>query len=316
MMTLARSQQEGINNPEQQPVMDVQRRLPRILCLHGKGQSGIIFSNKIGGAKRKLQRQYELFFLDGPIIEEPIIKTEITKQEYSKSSSSLSAVSKDVDYDMHDESKKRIDNNNDNKTNNQLNDDVRRSWWIRDENNNHRLMVDAIEYVIKHTKDQQQQQESTNDSNNVSPYFYDAIIGFSQGGLLATVLAGILPGIQVVVTAGAPYHSSVFDQSLEYYNNKMNIYNNVNNEIMLENRHERTSSIEEGLSFKEVLQKVPKLHIAGMTDQLVSIDSTKELCELGQNGKLLYHEQGHLFPTRSKQVQEILEFLSNHIIKT
>ena len=41
---------------------------PRILCLHGKSQSGSLFSQKIGGARRKLARVYDLEFLDGPIV--------------------------------------------------------------------------------------------------------------------------------------------------------------------------------------------------------------------------------------------------------
>ena len=41
---------------------------PRILCLHGKFQSGAILSNKIAGARRKLERVYELDFLDAPIV--------------------------------------------------------------------------------------------------------------------------------------------------------------------------------------------------------------------------------------------------------
>ena len=41
---------------------------PRILCLHGRYQSGSIFRNKIAGARRKLEREYELHFLDGPIL--------------------------------------------------------------------------------------------------------------------------------------------------------------------------------------------------------------------------------------------------------
>lgn len=39
----------------------------RILCLHGKMQSASVFKNKIGGARRKLERNCDLYFLDGPI---------------------------------------------------------------------------------------------------------------------------------------------------------------------------------------------------------------------------------------------------------
>jgi Serine hydrolase (FSH1) len=43
-------------------------RMKRILCLHGKFQSGAIMSNKIAGARRKLARVYQLDFLNGPIL--------------------------------------------------------------------------------------------------------------------------------------------------------------------------------------------------------------------------------------------------------
>ena len=40
---------------------------PRILCLHGKAQTAESFPKKIGGARRKLERAFDLTFLDGPI---------------------------------------------------------------------------------------------------------------------------------------------------------------------------------------------------------------------------------------------------------
>ena len=57
--------------PRQSPVEMAASALsgkPRILCLHGKSQSGSLFSQKIGGARRKLARVYDLEFLDGPIV--------------------------------------------------------------------------------------------------------------------------------------------------------------------------------------------------------------------------------------------------------
>lgn len=38
----------------------------KILCLHGRCQSGSMMSNKIAGARKKLQRVYDLDFLDAP----------------------------------------------------------------------------------------------------------------------------------------------------------------------------------------------------------------------------------------------------------
>ena len=191
---------------------------PHILCLHGRYQSGSIFRNKIAGARRKLEREYELHFLDGPIL-------------------------------LNEEEEKVY------------------GWWNRDENGKHTLIHEAFDYVIEQTKTEQ----------------YDAIIGFSQGGTLATALAlsGVVPNIRAICTAGAPCTHEVLDIA-----NKLS-----------------DNSKKNGLD-------IPKLHLAGETDSMVSVESTKELVEKGGNGQLIIHDQGHLFPTRSARVKEILDFLA------
>jgi len=188
--------------------------------LHGRYQSGSIFRNKIAGARRKLEREYELHFLDGPIL-----------------------------------------------LNAEEEEDNVYGWWNRDENGEHTLVKEAFEYVIEQTKTEQ----------------YDAIIGFSQGGTLATALAlsGVMPNIRAICTAGAPCTHQVLDIA-----NKLS-----------------DKSKKNGLD-------IPKLHLAGETDSMVSVESTKELVERGGNGQLIIHDQGHLFPTRSARVKEILEFLA------
>ena len=192
---------------------------PRILCLHGRYQSGSIFRNKIAGARRKLEREYELHFLDGPIL--------LNEEEEEE--------------------------------------DKVYGWWNRDENDKHTLIHEAFDYVIEQTKAEQ----------------YDAIIGFSQGGTLATALAvsGAMPNIRAICTAGAPCTHEVLEIA------------------------EELSSSKNGLD-------IPKLHLSGETDSMVSVESTKELVEKGGNGQLIIHDQGHLFPTRSARVKEILDFLA------
>ncbi|KAL7428137.1 hypothetical protein ACHAXH_000768 [Discostella pseudostelligera] len=217
-------------------------RKPRILCLHGKFQSGYIFSNKIAGARRKIEREYELHFLDGPI---------------------LLPRNKDDDGGC----------DNDDAVDNIVNDErfAPRSWWLRSEDGKHTLVREAFDYVMQQTEVDQ----------------YDAIIGFSQGGTLATALAlsGIFPNVQAVCTAGAPYISEAFEVASQLYNNSSS-----------------SSSLKDGYD-------IPKLHLAGETDALVAVDSTRELCQKGGNGKLILHDQGHLFPTRSARVKEVLDFL-------
>ncbi|KAL7545830.1 hypothetical protein ACHAWF_009182 [Thalassiosira exigua] len=204
---------------------------PRILCLHGAFQSGSIFANKIGGARRKLKREYELDFIDGPVI--------LPQNEGGGESNAQDATE---DSSL-----------------------APRSWWLRSEDGKHSLVREAFDHVIEQTA-----------SEN-----YDAIIGFSQGGTLATALAlsGAMPNVRAVVTAGAPYIDAAFEVASE-----MN------------------SSSSDGFEW-------PKLHLAGENDAMVPVESTQKLCDIGGKGKLIIHDQGHLFPTRSARVKEVMDFL-------
>ena len=194
--------------------------LPRILCLHGKFQSASSFGNKIGGARRKLQRVYYLHLLDAPI--------ELDDSPFGNANA--------------------------------------RSWWKRNEKTQqHTLVKEAVEYVQAQTAGQA----------------YSAVIGFSQGGTLATALAlsGALPGLQAVVTAGAPDVPDVFDQ---------------------------IEVTEAGLA-------LPKLHLAGATDEIIAVASTQRLSDRAGNGQVVVHEKGHLFPTKAAYVNQIMDFLQQHI---
>lgn len=278
------------NIPMAQHLQQPSSRRPRILCLHGKNQSGDVFSLKISGARRKLKRYYELHFLDAPIRQN---NDDEQQQPPAATIATMDATA--VAEKM---------------TNNVL------SWWERDENNNHYLVSEAIEYIRQHIvsllRQEQQRKEEEGvvtdtkddddtivvtqqpiDHDSINYHYYDAIIGFSQGGTLATALAGILPGIQAVVTAGAPYHEQVFTFAEEF------CWNSKNNN--------------DDTSYQDRLSNLPKLHFAGLTDMLVPIESTKRLCDYSGNSQLLIHEQGHTFPTRSKQVNDILDFLHKNI---
>ena len=208
-----------------------ERGKPRILCLHGGYQSGSVFSNKIAGARRKLAREYELDFLDGPI-SMPRNEDEGNDDNTAIAGDSSSAP---------------------------------RSWWRRNENGQHVFVREAFEYVVRQP-----------DSDK-----YEAILGFSQGGTLATALAlsGALPNVRAVVTSGAPYTAAAFEVASEF-----------------------SSSPENGF-------EVPKFHFAGETDAVVPAASTRALCDKGGNGTFALHDQGHLFPTRAARVREVLYFL-------
>mmetsp|Transcript_38674 Transcript_38674/g.89853 ORF Transcript_38674/g.89853 Transcript_38674/m.89853 type:complete len:269 (-) Transcript_38674:29-835(-) len=222
-------------------------RRPRILCLHGAYQTGKSFSQKIGGARRKLARKYDLDFLDGPIV-----------VPLSSASASLSQNTEErADAGKGEESA------------------TGRCWWRRHpDTGEHAFVSEALQYVMESTAERQ----------------YDAILGFSQGGTLATALAatgliGPLQGVKVVVTAGAPFVPEVFELAKQ--------------EALA------ISSLSDG--------QVPMLHLAGETDNLVAMESTRTLCEVGGGGKFVTHEQGHLFPTRAALVKIVMDFLEDNL---
>lgn len=191
-------------------------------------------SNKIAGARKKLQRVYDLDFLDAPFeIETAAVNDEEPPPRQLE-------------------------------------------WWTRDESTGkpQSNVKEAFEYVIESTKDKD----------------YDAVIGFSQGGLLGTamVLMGAFPNVRAVVTAGSPFREEPFETSSKFLSDL-----------------EADKSLQIELRGKSI----PKLHFAGETDQMVPVNSVEKLCETGGNGRVIIHEKGHLFPTKAAYVNEMLEFL-------
>jgi predicted esterase len=238
---------------EQQPTTMMKAK-PRILCLHGRSQSGAIFSNKIGGARRKLARVYELDFLDGPIL----------LPSSSETSTSTS--------DGEPQPQPQLF-----------------AWWERNEDQQHVQVDAALEYVRSKTKGQT----------------YHALIGFSQGGTLATALAlsGVFGDIKAVVTAGSPCVDEAFEAALRH---QMAI-----NTAVEQPEQEPEQQVGFG---KEKNIAIPMLHFAGDTDAMVSVESTRRLCEQGGMGEVVVHEKGHLFPTKAIHTNYMMEFLAKALV--
>ena len=93
--------------------------------------------------------------------------------------------------------------------------------------NEHVGHEEALNYVLKYTSGKN----------------HDAILGFSQGGTLATALAlfGHFSNIRAVVTAGSPFVSEVLDAAV-----KLNLDKNAKGDTQL-----------------EIAREIPKLHFAG-----------------------------------------------------
>ena len=248
------SNNNNSNNDNDNSMMSTKKL--KILCLHGRQQSAAMMSNKIAGARKKLQRVYELDFLDAPFEIEQV-GTTTTLCSTTTTTKSATTLSDDQQQSQQQSQQQR-----------QL------EWWTSSNHNtNSNSMKEAYEYVI----------ESTKDKN------YDAIIGFSQGGLLGTAMVslGYFPTVRAVVTAGSPYRTEPFGI------------------IKLMEEQQKEEEKEE----EEERNNVPKLHFAGETDSMVPIESTKLLCEHGGNGRIIIHEKGHLFPTKAAYVNEMLDFL-------
>jgi pimeloyl-ACP methyl ester carboxylesterase len=210
-------------------------KMKRILCLHGKSQSGAILSNKIAGARKKLQRVYQLDFLDGPVL--------LPTTSTSDATADLKA---------------------------------QFAWWLRDDSTGKHVGVnDAFDYVI----------------DSVCGDDYDAILGFSQGGLLGTALAlsGAFPNVKAVVTAGSPYFEEPF--------------------LVAQEKAAILAMTSDWST--EMGRQISKLHFAGVTDAMISVASTTALCDNGGNGRVIVHDKGHLFPTKAIHVNEMLQFLES-----
>jgi predicted esterase len=248
---------------------------PRILCLHGKCQSGAILSNKIAGARRKLARVYDLDFLDAPIV---LPSSQSQSQSQSESSSSSSSSSETVEAQQQQQQQQQL------------------AWWIRNEANENIKVQEALDYVLEYA----------------SGKTYHAILGFSQGGTLATALAlsGRFPNIQAVVTAGSPFISEAYDVALQM----MNHNNGKDDDTTNNNNNSSSSTSSSSIEEEAAAQRIPKLHFAGESDSMVPVESTRRLCDVGGNGELIVHEKGHLFPTKAVHTNYMMEFLGKHVV--
>jgi len=239
---------------------------PRILCLHGKYQSGAIFSNKIAGARRKLERRYDLDFLDGPLRLPSLMNGNDTTTTTTTTNNNINT---------------RITTTT---TMQEAADEPAYfAWWQKDEETGQHILVqEGMEYVLQYLEKQQQQRP------------YDAVIGFSQGGVVATALccSGRVPSLKAVVTAGSPMVEEAF--------------------VVADALARKTGSTQQQQQQQQQQgSNVPKLHMAGESDAMIPVSSTQALCDRGGNGRLIRHDQGHLFPTRSIRVQAVLDFLED-----
>lgn len=238
----------------------------RILCLHGRSQSAQIFRQKISGTRRKLERVYDLHFLDAPII-----------IPSAPSTSDNDGSGGDDD-----------GGGNDGR-------EIQRAWWNRDDNGRHVDVQETFEYVIQQTQNKN----------------YDAILGFSQGGLLGTalVMTGRFPSVKAVLTAGSPWYHEPFTIAEELARELATSETDESND-------DDCDKDDQDLRTMKIVNRgksIPKLHFAGETDAMVPTSSVEMLCNVGGTGRVIKHDKGHMFPTKAVYVSEMLDFLDRNL---
>jgi predicted esterase len=246
---------------------------PRILCLHGLSQSGTIFSNKIGGARRKLARRFDLDFLDGPVALVLVPEKE-DATTCARTAAAAAAVAAATAPSTTTTATATF------------------GWWIRDETSgehNVGQLQAPFDYIRDYAKGKD----------------YVAVLGFSQGGLLATALAlsGDMPSLKAVITAGAPHVDEPFATALA-------------RAADADAAAAAAAAAANKSSILELGRAIPKLHFAGDTDAIIAVERVQKLSQEGGNGTVILHEKGHLFPTKAAQVNAMVEFLEEHLLSS
>ncbi len=116
---------------------------------------------------------------------------------------------------------------------------------------------------------------------------FDGILGFSMGGTLAALLSSqeykeSFTSLRFGIYIGAP---------------------NVPPKMLL-------AAQKEEIRFSETF---PSLHIAGKTDAVVSIESSRALSTRFTNPVWIEHEQGHCIPMKAEMMNHILTFVTAQI---
>ncbi|KAG7367432.1 serine hydrolase [Nitzschia inconspicua] len=161
---------------------------PRILCLHGRCQSGAMLSNKIAGARKKLQRIYELDFLDGPLVVAEAIPDQNAATEITKLQGQPLEFS---------ELQRQL------------------AWWDKDpKTGKHLNITQAFSYVIETTKGK--------DYDGILGFSQGGVLAASL------VLTGAFPNVKVILTAGSPYVPDAFECAKSVAPNQETIQHGLN----------------------------------------------------------------------------------------
>ena len=177
------------------------------------------------------------------------------------------------------------------------------TWWRYDINKEISSQSEyrcngLVESIVKVANEWSSELESQN-------YYYEGIIGFSQGARLTHYLSllhqlsdgTLFPGLKFVIMAAG-------------YDDPIPIDDLINAiSVISPAQVSRVASCFE--SNNEVSIRIPSLHIYGTTDRLISPTRSKKLKQSYNSVKEHVHNGGHHVPMRSNDVQIVLDFITS-----
>ena len=165
-----------------------------------------------------------------------------------------------------------------------------RTWYLRrgeDDNYSRSSSIDyeSVEKTLNY-------HEAIWHSSSSSEGKYVGILGFSQGGMIAAMVASQplrFPGLQFAIIGGAPDLSCLDDTTY-------------------------SSSDDDGTTTSQYSSlalriDVSSLHLVGLKDQVVAPSSSYALASRFLDPRIVEHEMGHCIPTQSKYLSMIVDFI-------
>ena len=146
--------------------------------------------------------------------------------------------------------------------------------------------LEIIEKELQHTKDRE---NGCNDNDKTT---LTAILGFSQGGVLAHILSQLAQrepdrfgAIRAVMIASGFSAQHVPEPSSRYNTGQ--------------------------LPDREPIHNLPSLHLIGKNDTSVDPSLSLELVQIFDKSEILWHDKGHTVPQKSAECARVVAFLDS-----
>ncbi len=268
----------------------------RILCLHGYKQYDAQFKNRTNSLRKALKNVVEFHYVTAP--------HKIPFDVHVKESKLLQKLEKKTDDNS---------NNDDESKQNDVNKNVNvkdldylpraRAWW---RSSGDGAKYDGIEYTLEYI---------SKIIKSDGPF--DGILGFSQGGVLTTILC-LMQKYPKYFEKTFNLSSDIIQQSANFkfawiisgFLPRCHAIKPLLNDIMSVNNNDDESNEKEDK--KKVIDNIPLLLVMGKTDQYVSTENVLNItnCFDKSNVKVVQHEGGHYVPSHKDVKQQYIDFLT------